>query len=548
MIARVIMYKLMIIFLGLFIGSNAIDNLSIDLKAPDHELIIKLEQSLSAKPISQLPLLLQNLTLIPLANTNDSHQNNRTRLLSRLFRIDTKTMTPLEMLNLCEKLEKLEVITYCSLSPVAPLFQRTDPTNNTRPTPISRQSSTPDFSDKQGYLKDTVNGIYAQYAWDLGIYGEDVTFRDVEGSWDLQHEDLDNVFVGLKSKTNEWMDHGTNTIGVLMSQHNGFGVNGATPNAKMYTYSVYNDSGSNSDPGRTLAVAKAIEEANVGDIIILELQDRGFDQTNFPDYGPADVKIAIWDLVKAATSDSILVVAASGNGKQNLDGSAYQSYRNRGDNGSILVGGGKPEDLSSNSSSGYGELVRLQGWGYYVTTTGGNTISDYVLQSGIHRNYTSNYSGTSSATPVVASAMGLVQSWTKKNQNRYLGPFEMRDILVSTGTPYTGDKDIGSLPNVKAAIEKLKAGSVTTIKDKSKVYSSSISLHSISIDNIQLKLIKNGKYKISLYSLNGKLIASYNRQLSKGISIVPIENIQPGMYILKVENSSLNMTFKCILY
>lgn len=413
---------------------------------------------------------------------------------------------------------------------------------------VSSRAETPDFSELQGYLKDTTNGIHAEYAWNLGIYGEEVTFRDVEGAWDLEHEDLDNVFIGLESKSSEWIDHGTNTIGVLMGQHNGFGINGATPNAQLYTYSVYNDSGSNSDPGRTLAVARAIEDASAGDIIILELQDRGLDQSNYPDYGPADVKMAIWDLIKAATSDSILVVAASGNGKQNLDGSAYEGYRNRGDNGSILVGGGKPEDQSINSSSGYGKMVRLQGWGYYVTTTGGNVISDYVLQSGNHTNYTSNYSGTSSATPVVAAAMGLVQSWAKKNLNRYLGPYEMRELLVSTGTPHTGDKDIGPLPNVEAAIKKLAAVSISTKLNKDIDKHSEVTLISNENGKIFLNFPRKGNYSISLYSTKGSLITSINRSFNDGVAQVAInKEISSSVYILRIHGNLINSKIKCRL-
>lgn len=540
------MNKLIVILLGFFLASNASDNLRIDLEAPNHELIIKLENNLSEKSISQLPTLIQKLTLIPIANTNYPHQNNRSKLFSRLFKVDTKEIPPEEMLSLCKKLEKLKEVTYCSLSPIVPLFQKRNITKNRLNRQIPKQSSTPDFSDKQGYIKDTINGIYAEYAWNLGVFGEEVTFRDVEGAWDFQHEDLDNIFVGLESKSIEWIDHGTNTIGVLMAQHNGFGINGATPNAKMYTYSVYNDSGSNSDPGRILGVAKAIEDANIGDIIILELQDRGFQQNEYPDYGPADVKMPIWDLVKAATSDSILVVAASGNGKQNLDGSAYQGYRDRGDNGSILVGGGKPEDLSANSSTGYGELVRLQGWGYYVTTTGGNSMSEWVLQNKSHADYTNNYTGTSSATPVVASAMGLVQSWAKKFQNRYLGPYEMRDLLVSTGTPYTGSKDIGPLPNVKAAINKLKNDNVSTVINKKSSKALAISVHSISKSQIQLQLTQNGEYKVELFSTKGQLIYSYNKIFTKGISSISFREIKSAMYILKIKNNSISNSFKCI--
>ncbi len=240
-----------------------------------------------------------------------------------------------------------------------------------------------------------------------------------------------------------------------MGQHNGFGINGATPNAHLYTYSVYNDSGSNSDPGRTLGVARAIEDANVGDIIILELQDRGLDQSNYPDYGPADIKVAIWDLVKAATSDSILVVAA---------------------------------------------------------------------------------------------AMGLVQSWAKKNLNRYLGPYEMRELLVSTGTPHTGDKDIGPLPNVEAAIKKLSAVSISTKLNKGIGKQSEVKLISSENGRLFLSFPKKGNYSISLYSTKGSLITSLNRHFNGGVAQVAVnKKISSGVYILRIHGNLMNSKIKCRL-
>lgn len=513
----------------------------IDTTIENHEMIIKFDEGFDESNTPHLKAELKGLNLLSLGTGTTG---NRATLFTRLFRVETSGISPQELLAISKRVDRLDGVSYCSLSPIYPLdryFQQ-----NRTTVEQNRPTTTPDFSDKQGYLKDSAGGIHAYYAWNEGVLGEGVTFRDVEGAWDMTHEDLANLHVGLESKSNEWMDHGTNTIGVLMGQHNGFGINGATPNAEMYTYSVYNDEGSNSDPGRTFAIAKAVEDAKAGDIIILELQDRGLNQTVFPDYGPADVKMAVWDLVKAATDDSILVVAASGNGNQNLDGASYEGYRNRGDNGSILVAGGKPEDQSKTSSSGYGDMVRLQGWGYYVTTTGGSKIKEYVLQSGSHADYTSNYTGTSSATPVVAAAMGLVQSWAKKYQDRYLGPYEMRELLVSTGTPATGEKNIGPLPNVEAAIKKLKEGGSSTLTVTQNTQKG-FTVQSITTESLYLSTEISGSFHVTLHSLSGRTVQSEKKQFTQGTNHIATGLLSPGVYLLQITGEEVNSSQKiCI--
>lgn len=510
----------------------------IDTSVQNHEMIIRFNDGYDAANTPQFKTQLRGLTLLPLGNGSEG---NRAKLFSQLFRVETTGKTPQELLEISRRVDALKGVRYCSLTPIYPLEQQS--IQSSPKEAINRRSNTPDFSDKQGYLKDSAGGIHAHYAWNEGVLGEGVTFRDVEGAWDMSHEDLANLHVGLESKSSEWMDHGTNTIGVLMGQHNGFGVNGATPNAEMYTYSVYNDEGANSDPGRTFAIAKAVEDAKAGDIIILELQDRGLNQVVFPDYGPADVKMAVWDLVKAATDDSILVVAASGNGNQNLDGAPYEGYRNRGDNGSILVAGGKPEDQSKTSSSGYGEMVRLQGWGYYVTTTGGNKVKEYLLQSGSHADYTSNYTGTSSATPVVAAAMGLVQSWSKKYQDRYLGPYEMRELLVSTGTPATGDKKIGPLPNVEAAIKKLKESGSSTLS-KAQYSQKSLFVQRITKESLYISSAKRGEFTLALHTLNGRALYNQKKQFVQGSNPITPGELSSGVYLLGITGEGVHTTLK----
>ena len=48
--------------------------------------------------------------------------------------------------------------------------------------------------------------------------------------------------------------------------------------------------------------------------------------------------------------------------------------------------------------------------------------------------YTANFSGTSSASALVAGAAAVIQSWYKDHTNSVLTPIQMRDLLIRTGT------------------------------------------------------------------------------------------------------------------
>ena len=57
--------------------------------------------------------------------------------------------------------------------------------------------------------------------------------------------------------------------------------------------------------------------------MLLEMQTIGANGN----YAPAEYSPAVWQVVKAATDAGIIVVAAAGNGNENLDAPGYASYR-----------------------------------------------------------------------------------------------------------------------------------------------------------------------------------------------------------------------------
>lgn len=97
--------------------------------------------------------------------------------------------------------------------------------------------------------------------------------------------------------------------------------------------------------------------------------------------------------------------------------------------------------------------IDVYGWGENVDTTTAEQSRSAVNL------YTSSFSGTSSASPIIAGAATLVQSIAKENLGQPYRPSELRAILSnqSTGTkskdPYA-DK-IGVLPDLKSILVNL---------------------------------------------------------------------------------------------
>jgi len=161
------------------------------------------------------------------------------------------------------------------------------------------------------------------------------------------------------------------------------------------------------------------------------------------------------------------VVEAAGNGDRDLDAAIYQGRFNRSnrDSGAILVGAGAPPSgnegpdrsrLSfTNWGSNWGSILDAQGWGIEVTTTG---YGD--LQGGTDENkwYRRSFSGTSSASPIVAGAIACLQGIRKNKGQPPLAFSEIRDKLRTTGSPQQDaptrpkTQRIGNRPDLKEII------------------------------------------------------------------------------------------------
>lgn len=331
------------------------------------------------------------------------------------------------------------------------------------PMPVDIAPPTPLLVANQTYRG--IGGINIDAVW--GLYGQQgkgggVRVTDCEYNYNPLHEDMAGLVApqsGVSSYyTNFGDNHGTAVLGMLVAAENAYGMTGMVPQASAHFYgdkTIINGR----EQSRSACITAALAASSRGDVVLLEMQTRGAGATPGSDnrYVPAEYDQAVWTAVKTGTDAGKHVVAAAGNGGnnvgENLDSSVYNAYRNRGDSGSIIVGAGDTS-RARRSFSTYGSRVNLQGWGGSVASLGygGLTYGDDH-----HQKYTLTFSGTSSASPIVTAAVVAVESMARSRLGRSLSPSEMRQLLVSTGKAQTGNltTPIGPLPDVPVALAQL---------------------------------------------------------------------------------------------
>jgi hypothetical protein len=321
-----------------------------------------------------------------------------------------------------------------------------------------KRRTTPNFEVQQRY-RGPDPGFDADFANDLGANGAGVRLSDCEYSWDYDHEDVYPLHAepGYTADPSLFPDHGTASVGVSKGVLNGFGITGVAREADIYTYA---ESTLEHGYNRIRAITAAVADSREGDVVLLEMQTRCCGRL---EYSPAETDPSVWMVTKAATDAGIIVVSAAGNGNEDLDSPPYSEYMNRGDSGAIIVGAGIATKMHSKASfSTYGSRVDVQAWGDWSVMTAGYGVCAFAGSDLRQRLYTNGFSGTSSASALVAGAVASLQSWANKRLRRRLIAKEMREVLETTGIPQAaGDKSngqIGPQIHMKKAIESLQPG------------------------------------------------------------------------------------------
>lgn len=330
-----------------------------------------------------------------------------------------------------------------------------------KPEPAGKfeKSTAPNFQPFQDYREAAPAGVDADFANTLaGGDGAGVKIIDIEGGWRHSHIDLTAAagthIAGTILTDPSWMNHGTAVLGEMIANDDGQGVVGICPGADVGTVSI----GSLSTEEALMIAADNLQP---GDVILIELHAPGphYNFLSRPDqlgYVCMEYWQANFDAIQYCWARGLTVVQAAGNGAEDFDNATYYgdlfdtTYRN---SHAIIAGAGHPpvdgNNLTRESFSNYGERVNLQGYGSNVYTTGYGDLYGSIQDSF----YTESFSGTSSASPIVTGSVACLQGRYEALYGTYMTSDQIRNILVSTGSPQTGvtSQHIGPRPDLSDA-------------------------------------------------------------------------------------------------
>jgi len=424
------------------------------------------------------------------------------------FRLPAVVQTPSSVSAIIAELRAIPLVETAFVEPIPqPAALQTATGRSVPPPQAPPLPPTPDFAGQQGYLYASPSGVNAQAVWGYpGGRGALVRLLDIEGAWLWTHEDLKSPFftAGTPIEDPSWRNHGTAVMGEMVGQSNGFGVAGIASDLQVGGVSI-------GSMGVADAINTAATNEAIGDLFLIELHAPGPNANGSGQYGyvPMEFWQDNFDAIQTAVANGRICIQAAGNGEQNLDDPVYQGLfdRTNRNSGAIMVGAGTPSGLDAEWFTNYGSRLDLNGWGDAVTTTG---YGD--LQGGAETQwYTSWFSGTSSASPIVAGSVASLQGMSKARWGIPLNGPLAAQILFDTGTPWVGVKRIGNRPNLVAARTMLLQG-IGTISGTVRDAVTSLPIPGARVlvveRNILLLTDANGNYRIPVRSGTYTLRAS----------------------------------------
>ena len=208
-------------------------------------------------------------------------------------------------------------------------------------------------------------------------------------------------FVNASSPTGNSLDdhnHGTHCAGTIAALHNDQGVAGVMKEATLVGVKFLSASGSGSLDG----AMKAIDYATRLKVNVMSNS-----------WGGGGFNQGLFDVIKKASDEGIIFVAAAGNSSSDTDKRDFYPANYKADSVISIAASTAQDKLASFSNYGAKNvLIAAPGHKILSTVKGGN----YAV-----------FSGTSMATPHVSGIIGLMLSAKPK-----LKANEIKDILVST--------------------------------------------------------------------------------------------------------------------
>jgi hypothetical protein len=232
------------------------------------------------------------------------------------------------------------------------------------------------------------------------------------------------------------------------------------------------------------AILIAVRELRFGDILLLEVESDLGDGLR-----PVEVQRSAFDLIRLATARGVVVIEPAGNGSKDLDLLEQENgddpvrpmnrYCMKGfkDSGAIVVAGclredGHPLDPSSNR----GSRVDCHAWSEQVLTTWDVDIYRHFAYGGcwVTKDLLANlsldlvdtelvkviqyFTGTSSASAIVAGVAVCVQSLAQTNLGFRFSPWQLRLLLSDSANGTLSRDDLGAermgvMPDLKKIID-----------------------------------------------------------------------------------------------
>ena len=348
------------------------------------------------------------------------------------------------------------------------------------PLPMPAPAVPPNYQANQQYLGNAPSGFGFQTAWGVPggaggglLVGYQSLICDLEYSWNQSHLDFISLASYLYPPAETPVDpfsdnnHGTAVIGEMVSANNGWGTLGASYESLIWLAPTNFVSGWNI--GAAILYVGGFMPP--GGVFLIEQQMAGPNYTGVGQNGlvPVEWWASWYNMIVSAVGNGYHVVEAAGNGAENLDAAAYSTgngghwpFLSANNSGAIIVGagaapaaaGGSDVDRSRLWYSNYGSRVDVQGWGEQVFTTG---YGGYYSAEGVNLWYTSSFSGTSSASPLVAACVANLDAMFRiAYPIQHVPPALMRSTLIATGSPqqngtYPISQHIGPRPDMVAA-------------------------------------------------------------------------------------------------
>ncbi|MEV8638114.1 S8 family serine peptidase, partial [Streptosporangium sp. NPDC051023] len=249
--------------------------------------------------------------------------------------------------------------------------------------------------------------------------------------WNLCHEDFAGrvatggvvqvpAMFGEPCTNDSSVGHGTAAAGIIGAQDdNGLGMAGIAPHATLHlSGTVIPDS-----------IAYATARSGPGDVILYEV---GLILDSSGRWYPWEEESVVYDQTVLATAAGVTVIEAAGNGGNSLDDPAdpyATTIMGRPDSGAIMIGAGAPPSPGGTNCTGstppaartalsfstYGSRVDVQAYGACAATLGTPGGQDLTpSETNPNKAYTGSFSGTSSASAIVAGAVTALQGVAKQ--------------------------------------------------------------------------------------------------------------------------------------